>query len=339
MTITATSIDSAKVPSRRTGKGPDPDRSETLVHPSSVSPSIESPSDTVIPAAGRTLADLIGVNRVAKLTPRQREGLACVYCERDFLSDRIPHQQVGVSEAGLQVYACVAPDDIVLLDDPTEQMRVIFKPLPCREQVPILDVHCPDGGIGLRCTSDPEEARRYGRLLLGIADIADRLTTPLDVDAVRSNAADAGIEEELRRTYVEWDKLDWPFISRTARALGEVVMNAACHLEERNKELNEVCPLWCEYGPHYDSALEDRWHSTMLEEVPISIRPEVEFGRGQWETDRLQIHINQDFANPTPRICLVDESKEPEVPLTIAEVRQLITQLELACDRAEAALM
>ncbi|MGH3907001.1 MAG: helix-turn-helix domain-containing protein [Pseudonocardiaceae bacterium] len=41
------------------------------------------------------------------LSPAQADGLACVVCNADFLTVKVPHRPVGRSHTGSQVFACV----------------------------------------------------------------------------------------------------------------------------------------------------------------------------------------------------------------------------------------
>jgi hypothetical protein len=50
-----------------------------------------------------------GPDRIfTNLTERQAEGLACVVCGADYLTDTVPHVPVGRSHTGSQVFACQA---------------------------------------------------------------------------------------------------------------------------------------------------------------------------------------------------------------------------------------
>jgi hypothetical protein len=42
------------------------------------------------------------------LTEQEAEGLACVVCDADYLTDPTPHVPVGRSRTGSQVFACQA---------------------------------------------------------------------------------------------------------------------------------------------------------------------------------------------------------------------------------------
>lgn len=48
------------------------------------------------------------------LSPLQADGLACVFCDADYLRVRVPHVPIGRSVTGSQVFACVpcCPDDV-----------------------------------------------------------------------------------------------------------------------------------------------------------------------------------------------------------------------------------
>ncbi len=41
-------------------------------------------------------------------TEAQADGLACVMCDADYMTTRVPHQPVGRSDTGSQIFACSA---------------------------------------------------------------------------------------------------------------------------------------------------------------------------------------------------------------------------------------
>jgi hypothetical protein len=43
---------------------------------------------------------------MARLSPTQADGLACVVCDADYLAVKVPHRPVGRSLTGSQIFAC-----------------------------------------------------------------------------------------------------------------------------------------------------------------------------------------------------------------------------------------